>query len=50
MAAQNQQNGITLATIDGLVAATAIHHDLTVETRNVKDFVVWAVPVVNPWR
>lgn len=49
MAGQGQMKGVILAIIDGLVAATAIHHDLTVVTRNVKDFTVWAVPVVNPW-
>jgi predicted nucleic acid-binding protein len=49
MAAQGQMKGVLLAIIDGLVAATAIHHDLTVVTRNVRDFAVWAVPVVNPW-
>ena len=49
MAGQAQLKGITLAIIDGLVAATARHHDLTVVTRNVKDFSVWGIPVVNPW-
>jgi len=41
--------GITLAIIDGLMAATAKHHDLTVVTRNVRDFSVWGLSVVNPW-
>jgi predicted nucleic acid-binding protein len=49
MAGQGQMKGVILAIIDGLVAATAIRHDLTVVTRNVKDFTVWPVPVVNPW-
>ena len=40
MAGQAQLKGITLAIIDGLMAATAKHHDLTVVTRNVKDFSV----------
>jgi predicted nucleic acid-binding protein len=34
---------------DGLIAATAIQHGLTLATRNVKDFVELGVDVVNPW-
>ena len=49
MAGQAQLKGITLAIIDGLMAATAKHHDLTVVTRNVKDFSLWGLPVTNPW-
>jgi predicted nucleic acid-binding protein len=49
MAAEAQLKGITLAVIDGLVAATAKHHELAVVTRNVKDFTVWGAPVINPW-
>jgi predicted nucleic acid-binding protein len=49
MAGQARLKGITLAIIDGLMAATAKHHDLTVVTRNVKDFRVWGLPVTNPW-
>ena len=49
MAGQAQLNGIALGLIYGLIAATAKHHDLTVVTRNVKDFSVWGVPVANPW-
>jgi Predicted nucleic acid-binding protein, contains PIN domain len=49
MAAQAQLKGVTLAVIDGLIAATAIHYNLEIVTRNVKDFAVWGVSVVNPW-
>jgi len=35
--------------IDGLLAATARVHDLTLITRNVRDFRGLDVPVVNPW-
>ena len=38
MAAKAQMRGITLGVIDGLLAATAADHDLTVATRNVPDF------------
>lgn len=38
-----------LPTIDGLLAATARVHGLTVVTRNVKDFERAGVPVLNPF-
>ena len=34
---------------DGLIAATAIVHSLTVVTRNVRDFADTGVPCINPW-
>jgi predicted nucleic acid-binding protein len=36
-------------TVDSLIAATAHVHDLTVVTRNTKDFQGCDVPVLNPW-
>jgi len=38
LSAQAQRRGIPLAIIDGLLAATALEHNLTVVTRNSKDF------------
>jgi toxin FitB len=35
--------------IDGLLAATAIIHDLILVTRNVKDFEDTGASVINPW-
>jgi len=35
--------------IDGLIAATAIVHDLILVTRNVTDFEDIVVSVINPW-
>ncbi|NTA14100.1 type II toxin-antitoxin system VapC family toxin [Agrobacterium tumefaciens] len=35
--------------IDGLIAATAIVHDLILVTRNVRDFEDMDVALVNPW-
>lgn len=35
--------------IDGLLAATAIIHDLILVTRNVKDFEDTDATVINPW-
>ena len=41
--------GVTVATADGLIAATALEHSLTVVTRNVKDFAGLGVLLFNPW-
>ena len=41
--------GITLNAADGMIAATALEHDLTVVTRNVRHFDGLGVPVLNPW-
>jgi len=41
--------GKPLSAIDGLLAATALHHNLTIVTRNSGDFAGTAVPVLNPW-
>lgn len=38
-----------LPAIDGLLAATAKAHDLTIATRNVADFIRSGVPVENPF-
>jgi toxin FitB len=35
--------------LDALIAATALVHDLTVVTRNVKDFASTGAQVFNPW-
>jgi predicted nucleic acid-binding protein len=38
-----------LPIIDGLLAATALVHDLTIVTRNERDFADLGVPLLNPW-
>jgi toxin FitB len=47
--AQAKSRGKTLPVIDSLLAATALHHNLTVVSRNMSDFVETQVPVLNPW-
>jgi toxin FitB len=47
--AQTGQGGKVLPVIDGLLAATALHHDLTVVSRNASDFPGSLVRVLNPW-
>jgi toxin FitB len=36
--------------MDAFIAATARHHGLTLVTRNVTDFEVLGLPLVNPWQ
>jgi predicted nucleic acid-binding protein len=49
LSARAQQRGAPLAVIDGLIAATAVEHDLTLVTRNVRDFLDLGVSIFNPW-
>jgi predicted nucleic acid-binding protein len=41
--------GRPVPTIDSLLAATALHHDLRLVTRNAKDFYYPGLEVINPW-
>ena len=34
---------------DGLIVATALHHQLTIVTRNVRDFAGLGADILNPW-
>ena len=49
LAAGAKIKGRPLSAIDGLLAATALQHNLTIVSRNVGDFTNTHVPVVNPW-
>jgi predicted nucleic acid-binding protein len=49
LAAQSEARGAPLPVIDGLLAATAVHHDLILVTRNSQDFVLTGVAVFSPW-
>jgi toxin FitB len=41
--------GRPVPAIDSLLAATALHHDLRLVTRNIKDFDYAGLEVINPW-
>jgi predicted nucleic acid-binding protein len=41
--------GRPVPTIDSLLAATALHHELRLATRNAKDFDYPGLEVINPW-
>ena len=49
LTAEAARKGKPLAAIDGLLAATALHHNLTIVSRNVGDFAHTQVPILNPW-
>jgi toxin FitB len=50
LAATAKKEGKTLSTIDGLLAATALEHNLTVVSRNAGDFAPTRVRILNPWK
>jgi predicted nucleic acid-binding protein len=50
LAASAKQCGTPLAVVDGVIAATALHHQLTLVTRNLKDFANLGVDLLNPWQ
>ena len=48
LAATAKQRGIAVAVVDGVIAATALEHGLTLVTRNVRDFAGLDVVLLNP--
>jgi predicted nucleic acid-binding protein len=50
ISARAKTAGTPLAVIDGLMAATALHHNLTLVTRNTKDVRMVGINVLNPWQ
>lgn len=49
LVAKAEKKGRSLPTIDSLIAASAITHNLQMVTRNTKDFEGFHLSVVNPW-
>jgi len=49
LVAQLQRRGQSLPLLDSMIAASALHHDLTVVTRNTRDFQRAGVKVVDPF-
>lgn len=47
---QRQAAGRPLGIADGMIAATALEHGLTLMTRNEKDFTGLGVTLLNPWK
>ncbi len=44
-----KRSGRGFSSMDGLIAATAIVHDLTIATHNTKDFEGFGIEIVDPW-
>jgi len=44
-----KRTGTTIPVADSILAATALHHKLTVVSRNVSDFELAQADVINPW-
>lgn len=44
-----KRKGTSLPLLDGMIAATALEHDLTLATRNTRDFKKTGVKTVNPF-
>ena len=49
LASEAKRKGRALSVIDGLIAATALHHNFTIISRNASDFAPTQVQVLNPW-
>ena len=49
LVAQGTRTGRPLPTINSLIAATALAYDLTIVTRNTRDFEGIGTPTLNPW-
>jgi hypothetical protein len=49
IAVRAERSGKPKPLADGLIAATALQHDLTLATRNVDDFEPFGVGLFNPW-
>lgn len=49
LTAAARNNGIVLPVIDGLIAATALEHNLTLVTRDTGQIPSMGVAVFNPW-
>ena len=44
-----KRKGVSMTTADGLIAATALQHNLAILTRNVSDFSTCGTAIINPW-
>jgi hypothetical protein len=51
LVAERARNGHTISTEDGQIAAIALSHDLSLATRNGKDFKgIEGLTLLNPWK
>jgi len=45
-----EKAGTPMPSIDSLIAATTYTHNLTLVTRNERDFIPSNIPIINPWK
>jgi len=50
LTAAARNSGILLPVIDGLLAATALEHNLTLVTRDTGQIPSMGIPILNPWQ
>ena len=50
LVAKSEQVGQRMPSVDSLIAATALRHQLTVVTRNTRDMAASGVALFNPWQ
>ena len=50
LTARAQKKGVVIPVIDGLLAATALHHNLTFVSRDVVSIAAAGVAVFDPWQ
>ena len=50
MMVMTEKQGKSMAAFDSIIAATARAHDCKLVTRNVRDFAVAGIDVLNPWQ
>lgn len=50
ISAMAASKGKPVPVVDGLLAATALHHNLTLVTRNISDVGGTGVTILNPWQ
>ena len=49
LVAEGARTGKSLPAVDSLIAATALAYDLTIVTRNTRDFEGIGATIINPW-
>lgn len=50
LVSESERKGKSLPTVDSLIAASALFTGATIVTRNVKDFELPTVKLINPWQ
>jgi predicted nucleic acid-binding protein len=50
LTARLQKTGMPLPAVDGLIAATALHHGMHLLTRNTRHFEATGVLILDPWQ